>query len=63
MKYKLKDLAEWLKHQTMLITQITSLTPADLKARRFLDGGMEKIFLSWFGRAQKNRRAFVKPGK
>lgn len=34
---------EWLRHQTMLINEYR-LTPVDPKARKFLEGEMEKFF-------------------
>ena len=33
----------WLKHQTMLINE-NRITPMDPKARKFLEGEMEKFF-------------------
>lgn len=35
--------AQWLKHQTMLINEYR-LTPIEPKARKFLEGEMEKFF-------------------
>jgi Fe-S cluster biosynthesis and repair protein YggX len=35
--------ARWLKHQTMLINEYR-LSPMEPKARRFLEGEMEKFF-------------------
>lgn len=34
---------EWLRHQTMLINEYR-LSPVDPKARKFLEGEMEKFF-------------------
>lgn len=34
---------EWMRHQTMLINEYR-LTPVDPKARKFLEGEMEKFF-------------------
>jgi Fe-S cluster biosynthesis and repair protein YggX len=35
--------ADWLRHQTMLINE-NRLSPMDPKARKFLEGQMEKYF-------------------
>ena len=35
--------AQWLRHQTLLINEYR-LTPIEPKARRFLEGEMEKFF-------------------
>ena len=49
----------WLKHQTMLINEYR-LTPVDPKARKMLEGEMEKFF---FGDGSSRPDAFVEPGK
>ncbi len=36
---------QWLKHQTMLINEYR-ITPMDPKARKFLEGEMEKFFFT-----------------
>ncbi|MFM1886914.1 MAG: hypothetical protein RL026_2071 [Pseudomonadota bacterium] len=47
----------WVKHQTMLINEYR-LTPVDPKARRFLEGEMEKFI---FGEGSAKPDAFVAP--
>ncbi|MEN9705078.1 MAG: hypothetical protein RLZZ393_957 [Pseudomonadota bacterium] len=51
--------ARWVKHQTMLINEYR-LTPVDPKARKMLEGEMEKFF---FGDGSSRPDAFVEPGK
>jgi len=51
--------ARWVKHQTMLINEYR-LTPVDPKARKMLEGEMEKFF---FGDGSATPDAFVEPGK
>ncbi len=51
--------ARWVKHQTMLINEYR-LTPVDPKARKMLEGEMEKFF---FGEGSATPDAFVAPGK
>jgi Fe-S cluster biosynthesis and repair protein YggX len=46
--------ARWLKHQTMLINE-NRLTPIEPKARKFLEGEMEKFF---FGAGSKAPEGF-----
>lgn len=48
---------EWLKHQTMLINEYR-LTPADPKARKFLEQEMEKYF---FGEGSEKPKDYVDP--
>lgn len=48
---------EWLKHQTMLINE-NRLSPVDPKARKFLEGEMEKYF---FGGGSEAPAEFVAP--
>lgn len=48
---------EWLKHQTMLINEYR-LTPADPKARKFLEQEMEKYF---FGEGSEKPGDYVEP--
>ncbi len=47
----------WLRHQTMLINEYR-LTPVDPKARKFLEGEMEKYF---FGEGSEKPQEFVDP--
>lgn len=47
----------WLRHQTMLINEYR-LTPVDPKARKFLEGEMEKYF---FGEGSEKPEEFVEP--
>lgn len=49
--------AQWLKHQTMLINEYR-LTPIEPKARKFLEGEMEKFF---FGTGSKAPEGFQPP--
>ena len=51
--------SEWLHFQTMLINEYR-LTPVDPKARKFLEGEMEKYF---FGEGSKKPEGFVEPEK
>jgi Fe-S cluster biosynthesis and repair protein YggX len=51
--------AKWVKHQTMLINEYR-LTPVDPKARKMLEGEMEKFF---FGDGSATPDAFVDPAK
>ena len=55
----LKAWQEWLKHQTMLINEYR-LTPADPKARAFLEEEMEKFL---FGSGSEKPQGFVEPDK
>ena len=48
----------WLDHQTMLINEYR-LTPFEEKAKRFLEGEMEKYF---FGEGSDRPDQFVPPG-
>ena len=48
---------EWLRHQTMLINE-NRLSPVDPKARKFLEGEMEKFF---FGGGSDLPDGFVAP--
>ena len=50
---------QWIRHQTMLINEYR-LTPVDPKARKMLEGEMEKFF---FGDGSARPDAFVDPGK
>jgi len=50
--------ASWLKHQTMLINEYR-LTPIEPKARKFLEGEMEKFF---FGAGSHAPEGFQPPG-
>ena len=50
--------ASWLKHQTMLINEYR-LTPIEPKARKFLEGEMEKFF---FGAGSQAPEGFQPPG-
>lgn len=47
---------EWVRHQTMLINEYR-LSPMDPKARKFLEGEMDKFF---FGEGSKLPEGFVK---
>ena len=47
----------WLGHQTMLINEYR-LTPVDPKARKFLEGEMEKYF---FGEGSERPKEFTAP--
>ena len=47
----------WLKHQTMLINEYR-LTPVEPKARKFLEGEMEKFF---FGSGSQAPEGFQPP--
>ena len=49
--------AQWLKHQTMLINEYR-LTPIEPKARKFLEGEMEKFF---FGVGSKAPEGYQPP--
>jgi Fe-S cluster biosynthesis and repair protein YggX len=49
----------WVQHQTMLLNEYR-LTPIDPKARKFLQGEMEKFF---FGSGSEKPKEFVEPGK
>ncbi|MBV8742849.1 MAG: oxidative damage protection protein [Sinobacteraceae bacterium] len=49
--------ARWLKHQTMLINEYR-LTPIEPKARKFLEGEMEKFF---FGAGSQAPEGFQPP--
>jgi Fe-S cluster biosynthesis and repair protein YggX len=49
--------AQWLKHQTMLINEYR-LTPMEPKARKFLEGEMEKFF---FGAGSKAPEGYQPP--
>ena len=51
--------AKWVKHQTMLINEYR-LTPVDPKARKMLEGEMEKFF---FGDGSAKPGDYVEPGK
>lgn len=48
---------QWLSHQTMLINEYR-ITPMDPKARKFLEGEMEKFF---FGPGSDKPEGFVAP--
>jgi len=50
--------AGWVRHQTMLINEYR-LTPVDPKARKFLEGEMEKYF---FGTGSEKPKEFQAPG-
>ncbi len=50
--------AGWVRHQTMLINEYR-LTPVDPKARKFLEGEMEKYF---FGGGSEKPQEFQAPG-
>ena len=47
----------WVRHQTMLINE-NRLTPVDPKARKFLEGEMEKYF---FGAGSSAPEGYVPP--
>ncbi|MDE2090111.1 MAG: oxidative damage protection protein [Gammaproteobacteria bacterium] len=47
----------WLKHQTMLINEYR-ITPMDPKARKFLEGELEKFF---FGEGSQLPPGYVPP--
>jgi Fe-S cluster biosynthesis and repair protein YggX len=47
----------WLRHQTMLINEYR-LTPVDPKARKFLEGEMDKYF---FGEGSQAPEGYVPP--
>jgi Fe-S cluster biosynthesis and repair protein YggX len=49
--------AQWLAHQTMLINE-NRLSPLDPKARKFLEGEMEKFF---FGAGSAAPAGYVAP--
>jgi len=49
--------AQWLAHQTMLINE-NRLSPLDPKARKFLEGEMEKFF---FGEGSAAPAGYVAP--
>lgn len=49
----------WLKHQTMLINE-NRISPIDPKARKFLEGEMEKFF---FGAGSAPPEGYVPPKK
>jgi len=49
--------AQWLKQQTMLINEYR-LTPIEPKARRFLEGEMEKFF---FGSGSQTPEGYQPP--
>jgi len=49
--------AKWVAHQTMLINEYR-LTPVEPKARKFLEGEMEKFF---FGAGAQPPEGYVKP--
>ena len=49
--------AQWLAHQTMLINE-NRLSPLDPKARKFLEGEMEKFL---FGEGSEKPKEFVEP--
>jgi Fe-S cluster biosynthesis and repair protein YggX len=49
----------WRAHQIMLINEYR-LTPVEPKARKFLEGEMEKFF---FGSGSQRPEEFVEPGK
>jgi Fe-S cluster biosynthesis and repair protein YggX len=48
---------QWLAHQTMLINE-NRLSPLDPKARKFLEGEMEKYF---FGEGSSAPQGYVPP--
>ena len=48
----------WVAHQTMLINEYR-LTPIEPKARKFLEGEMEKFF---FGAGADKPAGYVEPG-
>jgi Fe-S cluster biosynthesis and repair protein YggX len=49
--------ADWLRHQTMLINE-NRLSPMDPKARKFLEGQMERYF---FGEGAELPSGYVPP--
>ena len=49
----------WLKHQTMIINEYR-VNPMDPKARKFVEGEMEKFF---FGEGSAAPSGFVQPSK
>lgn len=49
--------SQWLGHQTMLINE-NRLSPLDPKARKFLEGEMEKFF---FGEGSAAPQGYVPP--
>ena len=49
--------ARWVQHQTTLINEYR-LTPIEPKARKFLEGEMEKFF---FGEGSQKPGAYVEP--
>ena len=49
----------WLKHQTMIINEYR-VNPMDPKARKFVEGEMEKFF---FGEGSAMPAGFVQPSK
>lgn len=49
--------SQWLGHQTMLINE-NRLSPLDPKARKFLEGEMEKFF---FGEGSAAPQGYVAP--
>ncbi len=49
--------ARWVQHQTTLLNEYR-LTPIDPKARKFLEGEMEKFF---FGAGSSKPKEFVTP--
>lgn len=50
---------KWRAHQIMLINEYR-LAPVEPKARKFLEGEMEKFF---FGQGSSKPKEFVDPGK
>jgi Fe-S cluster biosynthesis and repair protein YggX len=50
--------ARWLSHQTMLMNEYR-LSPVDPKARKFLEGEMEKYF---FGGGSERPKEYKPPG-
>ena len=50
---------QWLNHQTMLMNEYR-LSPLDPKARKFLEGEMEKFL---FGAGSKPPEGYVPPAK
>lgn len=50
---------QWLGHQTMLINEYR-ISPMDPKARKFLEGEMEKFF---FGAGSDKPSGYVPPSK
>jgi Fe-S cluster biosynthesis and repair protein YggX len=49
--------AQWVKHQVMLINE-HRLSPVDPKARKFLEGEMEKYF---FGAGSQKPAEYIEP--